>query len=148
MTRPKGYWAREYLRRGFGTLAFADNLRYLKDPLIGKMDKISETLRVTYPEPLVFNFELIKSEAFLKAERFKPNWEWIVMVRALLSNQDFEPSAREIAATKNRIFLETLKQEHERGLMVRPDDYAFPNWDVRENFNFEKGIKRSALTRD
>ena len=107
MTRPDGFFAREYLRRGFGTLAFSDNKRHIQDPHLLKMAGIATVMRKRYPEAIVRNRELMRSKAFLRANSFRPDWEWTSMVEALAANHPFGPIAHEIAVQKNRILAQT-----------------------------------------
>ncbi|NDJ75239.1 MAG: extracellular solute-binding protein [Chloroflexi bacterium] len=136
MTRPDGYFATEYLARGYGTLAFSDNAAYIENPVMQQLAAdIAPTLRVLYPEPLVRCPDLAQSEAYLEAEQFHPNWEWEEMVEALVSGDDFSSMAAEIAETKNEIFLAALEEEAAAGLDVSIECYTYPDWEFTENFD-------------
>ncbi len=135
MTRPDGFFAREYLKRGFGTLAFADNKKYIQDPAMLKLADIAPHIRVIYPEPVVACPDVAKSKAYINAENYHKNWEWEAMVEALTTGKDFEPVAKKIAATKNKIFQETLKKEQEAGLKVSMKCWAYPEWNYNENYD-------------
>jgi multiple sugar transport system substrate-binding protein len=134
MTRPSGFWAREYLQRGFGTLAFAGEDAWPAQPLLRQIFTISRKLRVQYPEPITVNFALSRSQAFLAAVEYRPDWEWEAMLEALFERKDFQAMAREIAAARNRIFFDRLAQEKAHGLPVSSADYAFPGWRFDSDF--------------
>lgn len=138
MTRPDGFFATEYLARGFGTLAYSDNAEYITDPGMLKVVEIAaQGLRVAYPEPVVACPDVTKSKAYNEAENYRRNWEWEAMVEAITSGSDFAPVAQEIAATKNDIFQEVLTQEAtEEGLKVSVEVcYTFPEWEYTENYD-------------
>lgn len=135
MTRPDGFFAREYLKRGFGTLAFTDNTKYIDDPVMLQLAEIAPQIRVFYPEPVVACPDVAKSQAYREAENYHPNWEWEAMVEALVTGNDFEPIAQEIASTKNKVFQETLEKEQQAGLNVSMKCWAYPEWNYNENFD-------------
>ncbi len=137
LTRPDGFFAQEYLKRGFGTLAFADNQKYIQDPAMLKVAEIAPQLRVLYPEPVVACPDIAKSSAYIEAENYHKNWEWEAMVEALTTGQDFAPVAQEIAATKNKIFLETIAKEQSENLQVSISCWTYPEWEYNQDFNPE-----------
>lgn len=135
MTRPDGFFAKEYLAQGFGTLAFTDNAKYSTDPAMAKVAEIGPQIRVFYPEPLVACPATSESTAYSDAENSHKNWEWEVMVEALTSGKDLAPLAAELAKTKNDIFMQTLENEAASGLQVSLNCYAFPEWNYTENYD-------------
>jgi len=135
MSRPDGYFAQEYLKRGYGTLAYTDNAKYITDPGMQEVIKHSKGLRVLIPEPLIACPELAQSKAYLDAEAHHKNWEWEAMVDALVNGKDFAPIAREISETKTKILTDTLATEAASGLDVSIDCYTFSDWDYTENFD-------------
>lgn len=134
MTRPDGWFAQNYLERGFGTLAFADNAAYITDPVMLQVVDIAmntrPNMRVQYPEPAIACEGVASSQAFINAENVRRNWEWEEMVLALTTGTDFAPVANTIAAEKNQAFLNTLEAEG-----LDPNCFAFPNWDGVSNFD-------------
>lgn len=141
MTRPDGFFAQNYLAEGFGTLAYSDNGAYITNPVMLDVVDIAmnvrPNMRVQYPEPAIACEGVAASQAFIAAENVRRNWEWEEMVLALTTGSDFAPVAQEIAAEKNRVFLETLEEEG-----IDPACFAFPDWDLTENFdpaNYEMG---------
>ncbi|MFW5771722.1 MAG: ABC transporter substrate-binding protein [Phototrophicaceae bacterium] len=132
MTRPDGFFAREYLARGFGTLAYADNAAYIEDPVFLDIIDIvlEQNIRVLYPEPVVKCPTIITSQALIEAENIRRNWEFEEMSLALSEGRDFAETAQEIAAEKNRVFLETLEAEG-----FDPACYAFPEFDFTEAYD-------------
>ncbi len=140
MTRPDGYFAKEYLARGFGTLPFSDMGAYVTDPgLLQVIDVANEyQLRVSYPEPVVACPDVAQSKAVQNAENLTSNWEFVAMSEALLNGEDFAGTAAEIAAAKNAEMMETLEEEAAGGLNVGIECYAFPEWeDITQPYNPE-----------
>ncbi|MBV9613946.1 MAG: extracellular solute-binding protein [Ktedonobacteraceae bacterium] len=136
MTDPTGYFAQNYLKDGFGTLAFADNKKLLTDPALVTIEHIAASgLRVTYPEPLLQCPDLTKSKAYQKAAGKNPNGEWQVMVDALVNNKPLLPGANQLVAQRQTTFLNTLKQEAASGLHVSQSCFAFSNWNYNENYS-------------
>jgi multiple sugar transport system substrate-binding protein len=136
MTRPEGFFAKEYLKRGFGPLAFADNAKYIEDPVMVKMAKeIAPTLRVAYPLPVVACPDAAKSKALTEAGNIRKNWEFQAMVEALTTGSDFAPVAQEIAAAKDQKFREVLEAEAAEGLDVSVDCFTFPEWEYNEDYD-------------
>jgi ABC-type glycerol-3-phosphate transport system substrate-binding protein len=134
MTRPDGFFASNYLERGFGTLAYSDNAEYITDPVMLQVVDIATqqrpNMRVQYPEPAVACPAVASSEAFINAENIRRNWEWEEMSLALVEATDFAPVAQEIAASKNEAFLDTLDEEG-----IDPACFAFPDWELTSNFD-------------
>lgn len=135
MTQPTGFFAQNYLKGGFGTLSFADNLKLTSDPAIHTMAKIvANGLRVTYPEPLLKCPALAQSQAYAKAASVNPSGEWQVMVNALVNNTPLKPAADQLVAQREQIFQSTLQSEAASGLKVSQSCFAFPNWNYNENY--------------
>lgn len=132
MTRPEGYYAQEFIKRDFGFLAFANNSGLVDDPIMRKIISISKSLRVTYPEPLLFNPELINSSAFTMASPKGINAKLTIII---LNNYDnFTLFAQNTANLSNTIFLDTLALEYAAGLNVGISNYTFPYWNYDEDF--------------
>jgi len=132
MTRPDGFYGREYVSRGMGFLQYVDNAQYVTDPNILRIIEISRNLRVVAPEPLILKPELAKSQAFLVA-----SIGILPMVgETLLSGGDFKAVARDMAQTQNDLFLKTLAEERNSGLNVGVEDYTFPDWNFDEDFDY------------
>lgn len=133
MTRPEGYYAQEFIKRDFGFLAFANNSGLVEDPIMVEIIKISKSLRVTYPEPRIFNPELFNSSAFAMAcENVSL---MAVLTNAILNNYDnFTLIAQNLANMRNTILINTLALEYAAGLNVSIDDYTFPDWNYDEDF--------------
>ena len=136
ITRPDGFFATEYLARGFGPLAFSDNAKYITDPAMVKMaEEIAPDLRVAYPLPYVICPDAAASKAFVEANNIRKDWEFEAMVEALTAGTDFGPVAEEVAAAKNEAFLTTLEAEAAAGLDVSPDCFAFPDWEYNQDYD-------------
>lgn len=131
MTRPDGFFAREYLAAGFGTLPFSDMSQYVSDPgLLQVIDVANaQQYRVAYPEPVVACPDATQSKAIANANNITSNWEFIAMSEALLNGEDFTVTAGDIATAKNGEFLATLETEAANGLNVGPECFAFPEWE-------------------
>jgi|GEM_PF-1526534 len=135
MTQPTGFFAQNYLKGGFGTLSFADNLKLSSDPAIHTMAKIvADGLRVTYPEPLLKCPALAQSQAYAKAASVNPSGEWQVMVNALVNNTSLKPAADQLVAQREQVFQSTLQSEAASGLKVSQSCFAFPNWNYNESY--------------
>jgi multiple sugar transport system substrate-binding protein len=136
MTDPTGFFAQNYLKGGFGTLAFADNKKLLTDPALQTIEHIATSgLRVTYPEPLLQCPDLAKSKAYQDAASQNPNGEWQVMVDALVNNKPLLAGANQLVEQRQTTFLNTLKKEAASGLHVSQSCFAFPNWNYNENYS-------------
>lgn len=131
MTRPDGFFAKEYLAQGFGTLPFSDMGAYVTDEgLLQVIDVANDAgLRVAYPEPVVACADVAKSKAMANANNLTKNWEFVAMSEALLNGEDFSSVAATIAGEKNAEFLSTLAEEAEAGLNVGVECFAFPEWE-------------------
>lgn len=142
MTRPDGYFAEEYITRGFGPLAYADNAKYTEDPVLIKMyNEIAPPLRVNYPVPVVACPDAARSKALIEAGNIRKDWEFQAMVEALTSDTDFEPVAKEIAAAKDQKFHEVLEAEAAAGLKVSVECFTFPEWEYNQDYdpaNYDK----------
>lgn len=134
MTRPNGFYAREYLKRGLGVLAYSncENSEGEIPAELTRIIEVSQELKKNYPEPLQRCSDLSKSNAYQLAEAYHPNWEWEVIQRALFNNEDFSSLASEITKKKNEILKENLQQEKEQGLNVSIQCYQFPDWDCHQ----------------
>jgi multiple sugar transport system substrate-binding protein len=135
MTDPTGFFAQNYLKAGFGTLAFADNKKLITDPAMKTMEQIVDNgLRVVYPEPLLQCPDLTKSQAYAKASGTNPNGEWQAMVNAIVKNTPLKPAADQLVAQRQKTFLDTLHQEAAAGLKVSQSCFAFSKWNYNENY--------------
>jgi len=134
MTKPNGFYANEYLKRGLGVLAYSNYQNYEGElpPKLAQLINASIGLKKRYPEPLKRCPDLSKSNAYWLAEEYHPNWELEAIHRALFNGEDFSSLASEITKKKNKIFRESLKKEKERGLEVSIHCYQFPNWDPHQ----------------
>jgi ABC-type glycerol-3-phosphate transport system substrate-binding protein len=137
MTRPDGYFAREYLVRGFNKLAFIDTGEYIDelDSVTKQIFKVAEMTRVNYPEPLVECPDLIYSKAYNKAENLKSGWELDCIYNALYNGEEFSVMAKKIAAEKNEAFLKLLSEEKASGINVSKDCYTFPEWEFNSDYS-------------
>ncbi|NJM07357.1 extracellular solute-binding protein [Candidatus Gracilibacteria bacterium] len=142
MTRPAGFFAQEYLKRGFGTLGYADNAALISDPAMLEVAKIADELRVMLPEPAIACPDVGQSKAYLNAEAIRKDWEWEAMVEALTTGADFAPVAAEIATAKNAMFQQTLAEEQAAGLDVSPACYTFADWNYGQPFNTSGYVSR------
>jgi ABC-type glycerol-3-phosphate transport system substrate-binding protein len=136
MTEPEGYFVRNYLKNAFGTVAFADNKKYLSDPGWGQIFKIAEApgFRVWVPEPLLKCPDLANSRAYVDAVGQRNNWEYEAMVSALVNNKDLAPEASELVATRQRVIEAQLQKEAAQGLKVSIECYRFLNWEYTRDF--------------
>jgi multiple sugar transport system substrate-binding protein len=144
MTQPDGYFAQGYLKGGFGTLAFADNQRYLTDPAMQQVMMIGETkgFRVIQPEPLLQCPSLADSHAFTDASAMHPNWEWEEIVDALVNHKNFATEATTVANARQRVLTDELAKERAAGLKVSLSCYTFSDWNYDQDFDQSKYPKQ------
>ncbi|MEV4582260.1 extracellular solute-binding protein [Nonomuraea jabiensis] len=140
MTKPDGYFVQEYFKGGFGTLAFADNKKYVSDPAVKQILKIAEQpgFRVTVPVPVLKCSDLSKSKAYLEAISKRPDWEFESMVEALVGGKPLGPSATALVTERNTILDAKLKEEAAAGLKVSKDCYTFPDWQYTADYGLDK----------
>jgi ABC-type glycerol-3-phosphate transport system substrate-binding protein len=137
MTEPAGFFVQNFLKNSFATLAFADNKTFLTDPAWKAVFKIAETknYRVATPEPVLKCPALAQSKAEADANRLHPNWEYEVMVSALVNNKDLAPMAKQVAAGRQDVLQSELQKEAGTGLKVSLDCYTFANWSYTQSYN-------------
>jgi multiple sugar transport system substrate-binding protein len=138
MTAPTGFFVQNFLKNSFATLAFADNKRYLTDPAWKQIFKIADagsTWRALNPEPLLKCPALAGSTALATAQSTHPNWEYEVMVDALVNNKDLAPAARDVVAGRQQLLEQGLAKEQAQGLKVSLDCYSFPSWSYDQNYD-------------
>ncbi|MEU0277497.1 ABC transporter substrate-binding protein [Streptomyces sp. NPDC088147] len=137
MTEPDGYFAKEYLKTGFGTLAFADSAKQVTDPAVKQIMKIADQpgYRVNVPVPVQKCPDLVKSTAYLDAISKRPNWEYEAMVEALTSGKPLAPEAKKLVAERQKTLEDGLKKEAASGLKVSIDCYTFPDWKYTEDYS-------------
>lgn len=133
MTRPDGFYALEYLKRGLGVLAYNNFEKFNGElpTVIIQLLKASQGLKRRYPEPLEKCSDLSESRAFQMAETYHPNWEWDIMYHSIFQNEDFLSLALKVAKKKNEIFRKQLKLEKAQGLNVSITCYQFPDWNAK-----------------
>jgi hypothetical protein len=70
----------------------------------------------------------------LSADRVHPNWEWQVMVEALVNKKDLAANARNVVAGRQSAFESALTNEKSQGINVSINCYKFPNWNYDQDF--------------
>jgi len=141
MTEPDGWFATQYLARGFGFLSFADNNRYVTDPNSKQLIQLAPKMQVVAPNPLLKCPDLSKSQATTAVETFHPNWDWEVVSNYFLNGGDIEAMAKEVDAKQNEIFLKALEDEKAAGLNVSADCFAAPDWDMLHDYDYSVYFK-------
>ncbi|MCX5562439.1 ABC transporter substrate-binding protein [Streptomyces sp. NBC_00038] len=136
LTQPDGYFAKQYLEGGFGTLAFADNARYIKDPAMRQIMGIADKpgYRVDLPLPVTKCPDLVKSKAYVKAIGERPTWEYEAMSGALSGDKSLKPEAERIVAQRQKTLTAELKKEAAQGLKVSLDCFTFPDWSYTSDY--------------
>lgn len=136
LTQPDGYFAKQYLEGGFGTLAFADNARYIKDPAMRQIMGIAGKpgYRVDLPLPVTKCPDLVKSQAYVKAIGERPTWEYEAMSGALSSDKSLKPEAERIVEQRQKTLTSELKKEAAQGLKVSLDCFTFPDWSYTSDY--------------
>lgn len=140
ITQPEGFFAQEYHKNGFGTLAFTDNKKMVSDPAVKQAMAIAEQpgYRVEIPIPVLKCPDLAKSKAFVSAIQKRPNWHYEIMTEAIISSKPFAPLAADLVNEKQRILEEGLQKEAASGLKVSMDCYTFPDWTYTANYGLDK----------
>jgi multiple sugar transport system substrate-binding protein len=141
MTEPDGWFATQYLARGFGFLSFADNNRYVTDPSQKLLIQLAPQMQVVAPNPVLKCPDLLKSQAIIAVDTFHPNWDWEVVSNYFLNGGDIEAIAKEVDAKQNEIFLKALNDEKAAGLNVSADCYAAPDWDMLHDYDYSVYFK-------
>ncbi len=138
MTRPNGYFAREYLLRGFSKVAFIDAGEYIDelDNMTKQIINVAQMTKVKYPEPLMKCPDLIYSKAYNKAENLISGGEMDCIYNALFKDEEFSVMAKKIASEKNELFLKTLGEEKASGINVSKDCYAFPELKFNKDYSY------------
>jgi ABC-type glycerol-3-phosphate transport system substrate-binding protein len=137
MTDPTGFFVQNFLKNSFATLAFADNKKYLTDPAWKQVFKIGDASgwRVLNPEPLLKCPALAGSTAFATAQSTHPNWEYEVMVDALVNNKDLAPAAKQVADGRQQLLEQGLAKDQGQGMKVSLDCFTFPSWNYDQSFD-------------
>jgi ABC-type glycerol-3-phosphate transport system substrate-binding protein len=137
MTDPNGYFAENFLKHQFATLAFANNKKFLTDPAWQSIFATASTkgFRVRTPEPVLKCPDLAKSKAEVAATRLHPNWEYEVMVSALVNGTALLPAAQQVVDGRQKVLQDTLQKEAAGGLKVSIDCYTFPTWQYTGDFD-------------
>lgn len=137
VTDPNGYFVENFLKNSFATLAFANNTKFLTDPAWEKIFAIAGTkgFRVRTPEPVLKCPDLARSKAEVDATRLHPNWEYEVMVSALVNGTPLLPAAEQVVQGRQKVLEDTLRKEAAGGLKVSIDCYTFPTWQYTQDFD-------------
>jgi ABC-type glycerol-3-phosphate transport system substrate-binding protein len=140
MTKPDGTFVQEYFKGGFGTLAFADNQKYVTDPAVKKIMEIASVpgFRATTPVPLLKCPELAKSKAWTSASTKNQDAEYNAMMEALNGNKDLSPLASKVVAERQKLLEDGLKKEADSGLKVSMDCYTFPDFSFTQDYTLDK----------
>lgn len=131
LTRPEGFYAQNYVNRGFGTLAFADMSNVQDEALaaLAAIEAANADMKIVNPQPLLACPEVSGSQAQIVVNQIRPDWVYEEMQLAIVEGRDFAEVAGEIAAEQNRVFLEELEKEG-----ISPDCFTFPQWDFVTDF--------------
>lgn len=132
ITQPDGWFVTQYLARGFGFLAFADNERYVVNPVLKSLVPLAPQMRVIGPNVALNCPDTSSSKATANVDAFRPNWIFEALSEYLLNGGPggWEAIAKEIDAQQNEIFVTTLNEEKAAGLDVSPECWAAPaGWD-------------------
>jgi ABC-type glycerol-3-phosphate transport system substrate-binding protein len=137
MTTPDGFFAREYYKDGYGTVAFSDPAKYAQNDQVKLMMELSRTARpwrVAVPVAVLKCPDIAKSKAYLEAVKIRPNGEYDVLVDAFNNNKNLTVAARSLVDERQRKLEEVLKKEAAAGLKVSIDCYTFPDWDHLKDY--------------
>jgi ABC-type glycerol-3-phosphate transport system substrate-binding protein len=141
ITQPDGIFVQTYLKDNFGTLAYANNAKYLgSNPQLATVLSLGETkgFRVANPVPLQQCPDLAQSQAFAKATNaISTTAEWDAIATALTSKSSLMAAATNIVNTRNNILTTTLATEAGGAtpLKVSINCYKFPTWNYTQDFD-------------
>jgi ABC-type glycerol-3-phosphate transport system substrate-binding protein len=140
MTKPDGYFVQEYFKAGLGTLAFADNAKYVTDPAVKQIMQVAGKpgFRAQVPVPVLKCPDLAKSKAYVDAIGKRPDWEYEAMVEALVGKEPLAPLANELVTERQKILESKLGEEAAKGLKVSIDCYKFPDWDYTKDYGLDR----------
>ncbi|HCT76351.1 MAG TPA: hypothetical protein DGG94_16605 [Micromonosporaceae bacterium] len=136
MTKPDGFFAKEYHKDGFGTLAFADPAKS-DNASVKRMVEVAtagKPWRAQTPVAVLKCPDIAKSKAFVEALKIRPNGEWDTLVDALNNNKDLTTAAASIVAERQQKLEDELAKEKAAGLKVSLDCYTFPDWNPSSDF--------------
>jgi multiple sugar transport system substrate-binding protein len=137
MTRPDGYFAREYYKDGYGTVAFSDPAKYAQNDQVKLMmglARAAKPWRVQVPVAVLKCPDIARSKAYLDALKVRPNGEYEVLVDALNGNKDLTVAAKPLVDERQQKLKEGLEKEAAAGLKVSLDCYTFPDWDYLKDY--------------
>jgi multiple sugar transport system substrate-binding protein len=137
MTKPDGYFAREYYKDGYGTVAFSDPAKYAQNAQVKQMMGLARAAtpwRAQVPVAVLKCPDIARSKAFLDALKVRPNGEYDVLVDALNGNKDLTVAAKSLVDERQRVLEDGLKKEAAAGLKVSIDCYTFPDWDYQKDY--------------
>lgn len=140
LTRPEGPYAEGYVGGGFGFLAFTDNTQWIdpEDEVQQELIAIgSSDYRIQEPVPLLACADMGQSTAYQDAlqDTSLPE-ENQSIIEALISGEDWAPTAQRLAEGRQKLFEANLAEEQAAGLNVSLDYYTYADWSFDENFDY------------
>jgi ABC-type glycerol-3-phosphate transport system substrate-binding protein len=139
MTRPDGWYSKEFSKRGFDALPWLDPKQVAEwvpatNPA-HDLFALDPQVHVVAPQASLKCPDLAKSKALTNVDNIRPNWTDSAIVDYLLNGGDWPAMAKPIVDEQNRVLKETLDAEAATGLKVSQQCFAEPNWDGLTPFN-------------
>ncbi|WP_341946939.1 extracellular solute-binding protein [Microbacterium sp. LWH11-1.2] len=133
MTRPDGWYAKEFSKNGFDALPWIDPEKV--SGLVPESNPahdlfaLSPKVHVLAPQASLKCPDLAQSKALTNVENIRPQWVNGTIVQYLLNGGDWEAIAEPIVAEQNKVLEDTLDAEAKSGLDVSTECFAEPDWD-------------------
>lgn len=133
MTRPDGWYAKEFSKNGFDALPWVDqdavaDLVPESNPS-HDLFALSPEVHVLAPQAALKCPDLAKSKATTDVDNIRPQWVNGAIVEYLFNGGDWTSIAEPIVEAQNEVFSQTLDAEAESGLDVSKDCFTAPGWD-------------------
>ena len=140
MTRPDGWYTKNFMKNGFDILPWGDEDQLLADMPADNPTRdlipLNSQVHVMAPQASLKCPDLAKSEARNKVDELQTDWGYVAMVDYLSNGGDWVSIATDIQNAQNKVFEETLTSEAAAGLNVSVDCFAEPNWDGLTDFDY------------
>lgn len=133
MTRPDGWYAKEFSNDGFDALPWIDpekvaDLVPASNPA-HELFELSPQVHVLAPQASLKCPDLAQSKAATNVENIRPQWVNGAIVDYLLNGGDWESIATPIVEEQNLMLNSTLEEEADAGLDVSTECFTEPDWD-------------------
>jgi ABC-type glycerol-3-phosphate transport system substrate-binding protein len=140
MTRPDGWYTKNFMKNGFDILPWGDPSQLLADMPADNPTRdlipLDPKVHVMAPQASLKCPDLAKSQAVNNVDGLQTNWGYVEMVQYLSNGGDWVAMATKVQDAQNKVFEDTLQKEAASGLKVSTDCFAEPNWDGLTDFDY------------